>query len=192
MKRGLILLLLLSGCTFSSEDAQPLLGDVHEHADFKVYLNGEAYDFAEDKYMSTEEAPLNPFTHVHDGEGEVIHKHMSGVTLGSFFESLGMEFTADCFMLDSGESYCTDSTHTLQFFVNGAENAEFADYEFHDADRLLITYGAPTPEQLQSELDSVSDRACIFSETCPERGSPPDESSCTGSGTDCIAPVQHD
>lgn len=168
-----------------------MVGDVHEHADFKVYLNGVAYDFAQEKYMSSEEAPLSPFTHVHDGDGEVIHKHMSGVTLGTFFESLGMQFSADCFVLDTGEPYCNETAHMLRMFVNGEENEDFEHYEFHDLDRILITYGVAEGEELEAQLDSVTDRACIYSETCPERGAPPDESSCSASTTDCIAPIPH-
>jgi hypothetical protein len=187
VKRSLVFLLFLTACVQPVES--PLVGDVHEHADFKVYLNGEAYDFSQEKYMSTEEAPLSPFTHVHDGDGEVIHKHMSGITLGTFFESLGMNWTSDCFILDTGTSYCEDATHSLRFFVNGEENEQFENYEFHDLDRILITYGTADEAELQRELASVTDRACIYSETCPERGAPPDESSCTGSSTDCIAPV---
>jgi hypothetical protein len=35
-------------------------------------------------------------------------------------------------------------------------------------------------------MDSVSRDACIYSEKCPERGTPPAESCVGGLGTDCV------
>ena len=177
---------LLTLLLFACEKSQPLLGDVHEHADFKVYLDGVVYDFAQDKYMSTDEHKLSNFTHLHDGDGEIIHKHMSTITLGDFFESLGMQFTDDCFTLEDGTAYCNNDENTLKIFVNGKKNRDFADYELSDLDQILITYGNETDEEIQAQLDSVGDRACIQSEVCPERGKPSDESSCLSSG-DCTA-----
>lgn len=179
-------LLYLCAFLLACETPQPLLGDVHEHADFKVYLNGEAYNFAQDKYMSGEEKSLSNFTHLHDGEGDVIHKHMTTITLGDFFSSLGMQFTEDCFILDDGTDYCNDEENTLQIFVNGKKNRDFGDYELSDLDRILITYGNESDEVIEAQIDSVTDKACIQSEKCPERGEPSDESSCLSSD-DCVA-----
>src|SRR3989344_9357559 len=55
-----------------------VVGDLHYHTDFKVYLNGVAYDFAQEKYMSTENKSLSNFAHFHDLNGNIIHKHASG------------------------------------------------------------------------------------------------------------------
>lgn len=187
------LLFLLSLLLFACEKPEPVLGDTHEHADFKVYLNGEAYDFAQDKYMSTDERKLSNFTHLHGGDGEIIHKHMTTVTLGDFFESLNMYFDEECFMLDGEDipssdgppSFCNDETNTLKFYVNGKRNSEFGDYELSDLDQILISYGDENSEGIEAQLTSVSDRACIQSEKCPERGSPTDESDCSASD-DCV------
>ena len=175
---------------FQAEDER-LVGDVHMHADFKVILHGEAYNFTQEKYMSTEARPLSPFTHLHDMVGEVIHKHMSGITLGDFFESLGMSFTKTCFTLDDGTAYCNDETNSLKLFVNDKLNTKFDQYELEDLDRILITYGSESEEELEVQLKTVSDAACIYSETCPERGSPPPESSCTGSEGACLPGQPH-
>lgn len=137
--------------------------------------------------MSEEEGPLSPFTHLHDMEGDVIHKHMSGITLGDFFESIGMNLTETCFKLDDGTAYCNDDTHSLKFYVNGKLNNKFDQYEIQDLDQILISYGVETEDELQVQLKSLTDEACIYSETCPERGSPPDESSCIGS-EECLVP----
>lgn len=182
LRRILFLGLLILGC----ESSQPLLGDVHYHADFKVYIHGQVLDFAQDRFMSTEEHALSNFTHLHDGDGEMIHKHMSGITLGDFFKSLGMEFTEDCLALDTGKRYCSEAENTLKMWVNGKANEEFGYYEFKDLDQILISYGNETEAELNIQRASVGDRACIYSELCPERGEPPEESSCLSSA-DCVA-----
>lgn len=185
MQTRLKLFFVLSLLLFACEKPEPILGDVHEHADFKVYLNGEAYDFAQDKYMSTDSHKLSNFTHLHGGDGEIIHKHMSTITLADFFQSLGMQFNEECFVTDDFTSYCNDKTNTLKFYVNGKRNGEFGEYELSDLDQILISYGDDSSEEIEAQLASVSDRACIQSEKCPERGSPTDESDCSASD-DCV------
>jgi len=154
-------------------------GEVHEHADFRVYLNREPYNFSQEKYMSTDNRTLSNFVHLHDMDGSVIHKHATGITLGFFFRTLGMTFNSTCFAVENA-SYCSNATSALRFFVNGKENYEFGAYEFNDLDRILISYNA---KNITTEINSVTGNACIYSGKCPERGMPGNETSClTGSG----------
>lgn len=157
---------------------------VHEHADLKVYLAGRPLDLSVAKYQSTDDAPLDPDMHLHDGNGEIVHKHKTGKSMSEFFGSLKIDLTDTCLTLDTGSKYCTDATNSLKFFVNGEPKSDFANYEFRDLDRLLISYG-PVNQSVQAQLDSVKDMACMYSETCPERGTPPTESCVGGLGSDC-------
>ncbi|MDP2973614.1 MAG: hypothetical protein Q8N60_01045 [Candidatus Diapherotrites archaeon] len=158
--------------------------EVHVHADFKVFLDGVDYNFAQEKYMTSEAQVKSLRVHLHGMDGEIIHVHAKGVTLGEFFGSIGMQFNPNCFTLDSNERHCSDKIKTLKFFVNGAQNNMFENYEIRDLDRILVSFGSENGEALQEQLNSVSDRACIFSEKCSERGTSPPES-CTING--CIA-----
>lgn len=160
-------------------------GLYHAHADFKVYISGKSVDFSQEKYQSTETKHLNEYVHLHDGNGEVIHKHKADVTLGLFFKSLKMDLSKDCLVMDTGEKYCNDSKNTLKMYVNGQKNDQFADYNMQDLDRILISYGSESEAQLKTQIDSVTDKACIYSEKCPERGKPPTESCVGGLGTGC-------
>lgn len=164
----------------------PTTQEVHKHADFKVFLEGIEIGFAKEKYMSTNAHPKSLFVHLHDLNGNIIHQHAAGIILGDFFYSFGMKFTSDCFETDTGEKYCNFGDKTLKFFVNGKPNYEFENYEFNDLDRLLISFGNESPEQLKAQIDSVTDEACIQSGKCPERGQPSDESTCT-TALGCIA-----
>lgn len=187
----LFIILGVSALIFAYDQADSqLLGDVHEHADFKVYLLGEAHDFAQDKYMSSKDDIQSNFVHLHDGDGEVVHKHLAGITLGTFFETLGMQFTSDCFTLDDGQAFCNDEENRLRLYVNGKRNFRYGDYEFFDLDQILITYGSEDKAAIAEQLASLTDKACIQSGSCPERGAPSDESSCL-TGSECIPEEAH-
>lgn len=164
-------------------EAKPLGEKVHEHADFAVYLDGKKFDFTLPKYQSSKENPLNEDAHLHDGNGEVTHKHRKGVTLGYFFNTIGMKFDNQCFATDDGKQYCNTIDKKLKMYVNGKENTQFGDYEFTDLDRILITYGGETG--VTDQIGSISDDACLYSEKCPERGAPPTENCVGGLGTEC-------
>jgi|GEM_PF-167791 len=164
---------------------QPLGEKVHEHADLKVYINGKSLDLTQVKYQSTEEKELDPDTHLHDGNGDVVHKHRKGVTLGYFFKTLKIDFSKDCLVMDTGEKYCNNANNELKFMINGKPNNAFGNYEFSDLDRILVSYG-PKDEGVSKQIESVTDTACMYSEKCPERGKPPTENCVGGLGTDCI------
>ncbi len=163
---------------YSSNSNEPF----HSHADFKVYLNGDAYNFSQEKYMERLEA-----IHIHDMNGELIHIHERGVVLGNFFGSMGIGFNSSCFVLDDGTEYCSGGDKALNMYVNGKPNSEYGKYQIHDLDRILITYGSESQDAISQQIASVSDTACIFSEKCPERGSPPPEVGCVGSDNVCKA-----
>ena len=125
----------------------------HYHADFKVFINGEAIDFNKPEYFVK-----SRFIHVENDvqgdSGEVLHMHATGVPLWVFFESIGMKFSKECFVTET-EEYCNDGENTLNFLVNGESSDAFGDYVFQDNDRLLISYGAQD-ENVESQMASVS------------------------------------
>ncbi len=166
-------------------EAKPLGEKAHEHADFAVYLDGKKFDFKPAKYQSSEENPLAPDAHLHDGNGDVIHKHRKGITLGYFFETIGMKLDNQCFVTDNGKQYCDTANKKLKMYVNGKENSTFGNYEFTDLDRILISYGLENETIVKKQIDSVTDQACLYSEKCPERGKAPTENCVGGLGTEC-------
>ncbi len=164
----------------------PVLGEkVHEHADFSVYLDGKKFDFTPDKYQSSETNPLDADAHLHDGVGSVTHKHRKGITLGYFFESIGMTFNGQCFITDDGTEYCNTTEKKLKMYVDGKTNSQFGTYEFTDLDKILITYGNESEFEIGEQLTTITDDGCLYSEKCPERGKPPTENCVGGLGTEC-------
>ncbi len=184
---ALVAIALLAAAFYFSQNLSPQ--PVHIHADFKVYLDGTAFNFSKEKYMSAENATHDAFFHVHDLNGEIMHQHLSGLKLERFFHSLNMTFNSTCFVTDEKASFCNGNGKTLEMYVKHAggewqRNYEFGDYQIQDVDRVLITYGTTDESTLKQQMGSVTDLACMYSEKCPERGNPPTES-CTGENETC-------
>lgn len=164
----------------------PVESEFHIHADFKVFINNKPIDFSIEKYQSGHPGSTttqhNDVVHLHDGNGEVIHLHKEGLTLGYFFKTLGMDLTDDCLKLDTGEMYCNNEDNQLQVFVNEQPSEQLRDYIPKNLDRILITYDnlLEAEKNIPLQMSAVTDKACIYSKTCPERGTPPIENCVSG------------
>jgi len=135
----------------------------HVHADFAVYINGRKLDFNLPIYS---ERDPRIHLHVRNQYGDsVIHVEAEGVKLGEFFTSLGMKLTENCFRTTS-VNFCNDDRRTLKFYVNGIRNKDFGNYDIKDLDRILITFGNETEEEIEKQMDSVTRASCISSNKC--------------------------
>ncbi|MES2966298.1 MAG: hypothetical protein V4668_00760 [Patescibacteria group bacterium] len=150
--------------------------EVHVHGDFRMYINDDRIRFTEDKYQSSVEHTNHVSLHFHDGNDEVIHRHADGVTLTDFFTSLGMTLTNECVAMDSGTEYCTNDSETLLLIVNGERVTNVEEYIFSEEDRILLYYGDATNPNIKDYVAGITDLSCMYSGTCPERGTPPTES----------------
>ncbi len=156
-------------CSMDSKSTIGKLDSAHIHADWKVYINSEPLDFTGKDHMTGMKSgsSVSSFIHVDSGApapekiGDILHMHAKGVFLWIFFESLGMKFNKDCLTIESGEKYCNDGTNTLKFYVNGELNSEFENYVFNDLNKILISYGDETGEELQQQLNSITDFAKV-------------------------------
>ena len=155
-------------CNMDSKSTIGILGSQHIHADLKIYINGESLDenvlgpLAMD--MSKMDSQItSSFIHFDEGAlppekaGDVLHMHATGVPLWIFFESIGMRFDKECFVMDDGKSYCNDGNNNLKFLVNGIENSEYEEYVFNDNDKILVSYGNEGEEEIKQQLSSITD-----------------------------------
>ena len=177
------LFIAFSGCIATDPD------DFHAHADFVVYILGQKYDFGLPQFVSDENNSLSERVHIHDLSGNIMHMHARDITLKEFFQSLGWKYENGCIDTIDYDTFCNggnievpDSTLKLKLYVNGELNIQNENYIPKDLDRILITYGNETPEQIQQQINSITDESCIQSGKCPERGSPSNESGCTTAG----------
>ena len=138
-------LFIIAACT----SPMGSVGSTHEHATFKVFLDGKEFNFSERKYMVRDE-----YVHVEGGDGETIHKHATGVNLGFFFNTMGLKFDEQCFKTDSGD-FCSNNEKKLKFYVNGVKNEEYGSHEIRDGEKYLITYGNENNAEIQEQLEAV-------------------------------------
>ena len=123
------------------------LGDEHEHASLLVRIFGDKFDFDSPAYQIK-----NSWIHFEDSDGTTIHRHSSGVTLDYLFANIGIGIDNECYKFPDGRQFCTNEDYSLKYFINHEPVKDINDYVLEDGDRILITYGSETPEQIEEQL----------------------------------------
>ena len=123
------------------------LGDEHVHSSLLVRIFGDKFDFAVPSYQIK-----SSWIHFEDSDGTTIHRHSSGVTLGYLFDSLNIGIDTKCFVFPDGRQFCTNEDYSLKYYINHQPVSNIYDYIFEDGDRILISFGAETPEQVEEQL----------------------------------------
>jgi len=123
------------------------LGDEHEHASMLVRIFGDKFDFSATTYQIK-----SSWIHFEESDGTTIHRHASGVALGYLFDTLNIGINNECYMFPDGRNFCTNEDYSLKYYINHQIVKDINDYVFEDGDRILITYGSETPEQIEEQL----------------------------------------
>ena len=131
------------------ENAGPL-GDVHMHSGILVKILGDSFDFSAPVFQIK-----SSWIHFERLDGTTIHKHASGVTLGYLFDTLGIGLDLNCFESPDGRSFCTDEKYSLKFLINGESVNNIRDYNFKEGDRILVSYGAETPKEIEQQSSEL-------------------------------------
>ena len=123
------------------------LGDEHEHASVLVRIFGDRFDFSVPSYQIK-----SSWIHFEESDGTTIHRHASGVTLGYLFQTLNIDINSKCYAFPDGRQFCTNQDYSLKYYINHKIVDDINDYVIQDDDRILITYGAETNEQIEEQL----------------------------------------
>jgi len=130
-----------------------ILGDEHEHPQVLVRIFGDKFDFTLPAYQIK-----NSWIHFEGQEGNTLHRHSSGVKMGYLFETLGIDLTEECYVFPDGREFCTNEDYSLKYFINHESVPSINDYIGFDSDKILISYGNESEEQIDaqlSELDAI-------------------------------------
>ena len=133
-----------------------VLGSEHSHAAILVKIFGDTFDFSAPAYQIK-----SSWIHFEGRDGGTIHKHATGVTTGYLFETLSLGLDDQCFVFQDGRSFCTNDDYSLNFFINDKQVSDIREYEIAEDDRILITYGAETPEEIESQLLELNNQEII-------------------------------
>jgi hypothetical protein len=128
------------------------LGSTHIHSAFKLFIHNQTIDFSQPKYQVKSQ-----LVHFENGDGDTIHTHATRVHIGYLLKTLGITFTSECLTMDNGDKYCNDGTNTLKFYVNGVRNSVHDKYEMKDNDKILLSYGPESQEQIDEQLRAVDE-----------------------------------
>ena len=123
------------------------LGDEHVHSSVLVRIFGDKFDFSVPSYQIK-----SSWIHFEESDGTTIHRHASGVTLGYLFGSLNIGMDSKCYIFPDGRQFCTNEDYSLKYFINHKPVSDINDYIFEDGDRILISFGSETPEQVEEQL----------------------------------------
>jgi len=123
------------------------LGDEHEHASLLVRIFGDKFNFGGPSYQIK-----NSWIHFEDSDGSTIHRHSSGVTLGYLFANLGIGIDSECYKFPDGRQFCTNEDYSLKYYINHQSVGNIYDYVLEDDDRILISFGPETPEEIEGQL----------------------------------------
>ena len=127
------------------------LGDEHEHASVLVRIFGDKFDFAATTYQIK-----SSWIHFEESDGNTVHRHSSGVTLGYLFETLNIEINEDCYIFADGRQFCTNEDYSLKYFINGDSVNSIYNHVVQDDDRILISYGGETEDQINQQLEELN------------------------------------
>jgi hypothetical protein len=193
---GILASLLLSACGNRDPHEVANPDPNHTHADFAIWMDGQRMDFSASELMSglsTDETTHDedserhdPYLHLHDGIGHVIHRHKPGLSVGDFFASIQIGIAGNCYTsfepLADGE-ICGE--HPFRMFINGKEVPLSLSYAFDDLDQILFTNTVDDAETMQ-QVKQLTDDACLYSKRCPWRGEPPAENCIADPKVPCV------
>ena len=123
------------------------LGDEHDHASILVRIFGDKFDFSVPTYQIK-----SSWIHFEESDGATIHRHSSGVELGYLFDTINIGIDNKCYIFPDGRQFCSNEDYSLKYYINHQLVNDVYDYVFEDGDRILITYGSETPEQIEMQL----------------------------------------
>lgn len=132
------------------------LGSDHSHAAILVKIFGDPFDFSAPAYQIK-----SPWIHFEGRDGSTVHKHATGVTLGYLFESLGLGLDDQCYTFQDGRNFCTNDDYSLKFYINGEKVDDIRDYEILENDRILVSYGGETVEEIDAQLLELENQQIV-------------------------------
>ncbi len=137
----------LQGSAPGAPPGAGVLGDDHAHVSLLVRIFGDKFDFSSPAFQIK-----SSWIHFEGQDGDTIHRHSTGVTLGYLFETLGITVNDECFVFPDGRQFCNNDDYSIKFFINHEQVPDIAGYVSDEGDRILISYGNDSPEEIDKQL----------------------------------------
>lgn len=157
--------------------------DVHYHANFAVYVDDKQEQFSNpllyeeisECSISTEKKP-GERAHLHENIKDVVHVEDSAVTWGNFFQNINWN-VSDKYLDTSEDLLVNTETKKVTYILNGEEVSNITNKVIGDKDRLLVSYGAATKDEINKQFSTVASSAEKYNTT-------KDPASCSGGNSE--------
>jgi hypothetical protein len=113
----------------------PTAAPTEYEASFEIYTNGTKRIFTDPKYH--QQSPDAYLTLENPG---TIYVKKAGITWDAFFKTLPFSVTSDCLITGTKQTFCSNTTSKLRFYINGTEMPDALGQEIKAGDMLKITY----------------------------------------------------
>ena len=172
----LIGMLVILGIRFVSYEPPK---EVHYHANFAVYVDDKQEQFSNpllyeeisECSISTEKKP-GERAHLHENIKDVVHVEDSAVTWGNFFQNINWN-VSDKYLDTSEDLLVNTETKKVTYVLNGEEVSNITNKVIGDKDRLLVSYGTATKDEINKQFSTVASSAEKYNVT-------KDPASCSG------------
>lgn len=78
------------------------------------------------------------------------------MTLGYLFESIKVNLDDNCYIFSNSREFCTNDEYSLKFFINEQQVDSITDYVIKQDDRILISYGDESQEEIAKQLEELN------------------------------------
>lgn len=137
------------------DGAGPLFSE-HSHAAMLVKIFGDTFEFSGPAFQIK-----SSWIHFEGNDGTTIHKHATGVKLGHLFETLSIGLDDQCYVFPDGKQFCSNEDYKLKLFVNEEQVSDIREHDIMEGDRVLIVYGAETPEEIEGYLLQLDNQELV-------------------------------
>lgn len=109
--------------------------DTSYTAKFEIYTNGTRRIFSDSRYHN-----LSPVVYLTEEEPSTIHVEEKGITWSDFFATLPMQLNKNCLITGTKQTFCSNDTQKLKFFINEAEIPDALELEIGENETLRVVY----------------------------------------------------
>ncbi|MEK7595356.1 MAG: hypothetical protein AAB443_02050 [Patescibacteria group bacterium] len=119
-------------------------------ASFAIFTNGTFRIFTASMYHN-----LSQDSYIEASNPNIVQVKKSGTTWNDFFSTLPFKLTSECLTTGTKETFCNGNRGTLKFYINDEQSNNALTQEIKDGDKLLVTFGTESNQQVEQQLQIV-------------------------------------
>lgn len=105
-------------------------------ASFEIYTNGTKRIFTSSMYHN-----LSDSVYIQNPDPSLVHVSSQGITWDDFFKTLPFTLNNECLVTGTNQTFCSNKTQKLRFYINGVEQPNALQLEIKPNDDLRVIYG---------------------------------------------------